>query len=291
MNNDTEVSIKFKNSITNENKLKQYAETLTKIQSVLSGMNNGQIKQMEQSAKEIGNISNETDKIAKKMNLAFDYTVIRKFASSLSSVYQSLIRVTQKSSEFLESFNLFQVAFDGNYTSAERFMNKMTEMYGLDESWTIRTIGLFKQLANAMGLTADVGERLSTLLTQMSVDISSLYNLDVSQVPAILQSSLAGQTKPARRLGADITQTTLQQTLTGLGIDREVANLSYAEKRLLIVISLTKQLTQATGDWGRTLNLRQYIEIYIENFVNLCKKGVNIIIKIIFANDKDLQMI
>ena len=282
MNNSTEVSIKFKNTITNETKLKQYAETLSKIQSVLSGMNEGQIKQMEQSGTSLKNINNEADKIAKKMNLAFDYTIIKKFASSLSSAYQSLIRVTQKSSEFLESFNLFQVAFNGNYISAERFMNKMTEMYGLDESWTIKTIGLFKQLANAMGLTADVGERLSTLLTQMSIDISSLYNLDVDKVPAILQSALAGQTKPARRLGADITQSTLQQTLGGLGIDREVVNLSYAEKRLLIVISLTKQLTQVTGDWGRTLESpANQMRILSEQFNRFSREVGNVFLPIL----------
>ena len=282
MNNDTEVSIKFKNTVTGENKLKNYAEILSKIQSVLSGMNEGQIKQIEQSGNSLKNVSNETDKIAKKMNLAFDYTVIRKFASSLTSAYQSLIRVTQKSSEFLESFNLFQVAFNGNYTSAERFMNKMTEMYGLDESWAIRTIGLFKQLANAMGLTADVGDRLSTLLTQMSVDISSLYNLDVDKVPQILQSALAGQTKPARRLGADITQATLQQTLGGLGIDREVVNLSYAEKRLLIVISLTKQLTQVTGDWGRTLESpANQMRILSEQFNRFSREVGNVFLPIL----------
>lgn len=282
MNNDTEVSIKFKNSVTGENKLKAYAETLSKIQSVLSGMNEGRIKQIEQSGNALKSVNNETDKIAKKMNLAFDYTVVRKFASSLTSAYQSLIRVTQKSSEFLESFNLFQVAFNGNYISAEKFMNKMTEMYGLDESWAIRTIGLFKQLANAMGLTADVGDRLSTLLTQMSVDISSLYNLDVDKVPQILQSALAGQTKPARRLGADITQATLQQTLGGLGIDREVANLSYAEKRLLIVISLTKQLTQVTGDWGRTLESpANQMRILSEQFNRFSREVGNVFLPIL----------
>ena len=282
MNNDTEVSIKFKNSVTGENKLKAYAETLSKIQSVLSGMNEGRIKQIEQSGNALKSVNNETDKIAKKMNLAFDYTVVRKFASSLTSAYQSLIKVTQKSSEFLESFNLFQVAFNGNYISAERFMNKMTEMYGLDESWAIRTIGLFKQLANAMGLTADVGDRLSKLLTQMSVDISSLYNLDVDQVPSILQSALAGQTKPARRLGADITQTTLQQTLGDLGIDKEVVNLSYAEKRLLIVISLTRQLTQATGDWGRTLESpANQMRILSEQFNRFSREVGNVFLPIL----------
>ena len=282
MNNDTEVSIKFRNSITGEAKLKQYAETLTKIQNVLSSMEQGKIKQMEQSASKMGNINNEADKMAKKVNVAFNYSAIRLFANSLSRVYSSLIRVTQKSSEFLESFNLFQVAFDGNYKEAEKFINKMSEMYGLDEAWVMKTTSLFKQLANAMGMGVETGDKLSKLLTQMSVDISSLYNLDVDQVPQILQSALAGQTKPARRLGADITQTTLQTTLDSLGIDRSVVNLSYAEKRLLIVISLTQQLSRATNDWGRTLESpANQMRILNEQFSRLTREVGNVFLPIL----------
>ena len=158
----------------------------------------------------------------------------------------------------------------------------MSEMYGLDEAWVMKTTSLFKQLANAMGMSAETGERLSKLLTQMSVDISSLYNLDVSQVPQILQSALAGQTKPARRLGADITQTTLQTTLDSLGIDRKVVNLSYVEKRLLIVISLTQQLSRATDDWGRTLESpANQMRILNEQFSRLSRETGNVFLPIL----------
>ena len=61
------------------------------------------------------------------------------------------------------------------------------------------------------------------------------------------------QTKPARRLGSDITQSTLQTTLDQAGIDKQIANLSYAEKRLVIITSLLNQVKEATGDWGKTI--------------------------------------
>lgn len=62
------------------------------------------------------------------------------------------------------------------------------------------------------------------------------------------------QTKPIRGLtGGDITQATLQTTLDQLNIDKKIADLSYAEKRLIIIISLTKQLNASIGDMGRTI--------------------------------------
>ena len=38
-----------------------------------------------------------------------------------------------------------------------------------------------------------------------------------------------------------------------MGIERAVSQLSFAEKRLLIIVSLTQQLNQATNDFGKTI--------------------------------------
>lgn len=62
------------------------------------------------------------------------------------------------------------------------------------------------------------------------------------------------QTKPIRGLaGADITETTLQVTLDTYGIDATVRELSYVEKRLLIVTSLMNQLKESQNDYGKTI--------------------------------------
>lgn len=254
MDNQTEVSIKFKNYVDGEKKLERYAETLAKIQSVTKGIDNGTIKSLEDASKNTQNIANEVKELNKTTKTAFTYSQIREFSRALQRTFKEMSRLTTKSADYLENVNLFRVAFDGNYESAEKFINKMSEMYGLDESWLTRTVGIFKQLSNAMNLSAEQGTKLSTLLTQMSIDISSLYNIDVEKASTTLQSALAGQTKPIRgATGGDITQATLQQTLGELGIDRYIADLSYAEKRLLIIISLTRQLSQATNDFGKTI--------------------------------------
>ena len=284
---DNEVSIKFKNSVTGENKLERYKKTLTEINSVLSGLNTGVVKELESSASKTNNISNDVKDIAKKTNLAFNYTTVRAFTRGLQRLTQSLGSFINKSSTYYENLNLLQVAFNGNTKEADKFVNKLSEMYGLDESWGYRTVGIFKQLSNAMGLTAKMGDKVSRTLTQFAIDTSSLYNIDTNDAVSILTSSLAGQTKPARRLGADITQSTLQTTLDQAGIDKKIADLSYAEKRLVIITSLLYQVQEATNDWGKTINCGIILKNIIENFVNLCKKGVNIL-KNIFANDKSL---
>jgi hypothetical protein len=192
MNNQTDVSIKFKNSVTGQKKLQEYAQTLSIIRSALSGIDQGKAKNIESSGKSISNIKEDTGTLSKITKLAFNYSTVREFARELKRTFQELSRLSMKSSEYLENINLFQVAFDNNYLQADRFINKLTEMYGLDESWLTKTVGIFKQLSNAMELSTEQGTKLSTLLTQMSIDISSLYNIDVDRASSTLQSALAG---------------------------------------------------------------------------------------------------
>lgn len=189
---DNEVSIKFKNSITGEKKLEKYKETLTHINSVLNGLNTGVAKELESSASKTSNISNDVKDIAKKTNLAFNYTTVRTFSRALKNVTQNIGSYINKSATYLENMNLLDVAYNNNTESAQRFVNKLSEMYGLDESWGYRTVGIFKQLANAMGITAEMGDKLSETMTQFAIDVSSLYNIETNDAVSILTSALAG---------------------------------------------------------------------------------------------------
>lgn len=264
MNNQTDIGIKFTNKVTNERKIEKYREELAKIYALLKAMDKGKMlaiqnttnattEALKEQNKLMQTNGSESQKMARNFNLAFNYTAIRTFTRVLRNVVSTMGNMTKQSASFVENMNLLDVAFNNNTTEAEKFVNKLSEMYGLDESWGYRTVGIFKQLANAMGVSAEAGTKLSQILTQLSIDTSSLYNIDTNQAVSIFSSALAGQTKPARRLGADITQPTLQKTLDTAGIKEYVANLTYAEKRLVIVASLLQQLTQANNDWGRTI--------------------------------------
>ena len=282
MNNDTEVSIRFRNSVTGEKKLKEYADTLKTIRSVVSGIDKGMIKEVEQTAQKTSDIAKDLKSIESKTTTAFNYSAIRTFGRMLANVTRQMSKAISMSASYLENMNLLDVAFNNNTKEADKFVSRLTEMYGLDESWGYRTVGIFKQLANAMGVSAEAGDKLSTILTQLSIDTASLYNIDTSDAVSIFSSALAGQTKPARRLGADITQSTLQKTLNNAGIERYIANLGYAEKRLLIVTSLLQQLQQANNDWGRTIeSVANQTRILHEQWNRLTRAIGNVFLPII----------
>lgn len=250
MDNQTSVSIKFSNSVTGEKKLEKYAQTLQQINSVLNAIDTGKAKQIETQTK---STTNETQKMGKVLNTAFSIGKFTAITKAFQNMVTTIMKFNKKNAEYVENWNLLEVAFSKNTTEAEKFVNSLTEMYGLDESWGYRTVGMFKQLANAMNLTGEIGTDLSKTLTQLSIDLSSLYNVDIDDAVSKLQSALAGQTKPIRFFGADITQNTLQLTLETHGIDKAITDLSYAEKRLVIVASILEQTEEAQGDWARTI--------------------------------------
>lgn len=219
-----------------------------------------ELKKLKSETKITLNIADKIPNVIKGIQNGIkliNFTHVYYWMKRIGDLVYDLVKVY---SEYQENINLATVAF-GKLNDELRattelypFVAEMTEAFGLNESELIRSVGLFKQMANAMKLTHEQGDLLAKGLTKMAYDISSLYNISFERAMSALQSSLVGQTKPIRgATGADITENTLRITLQELNIGKEIRELSYVEKRLIMVISLTKQLTNAQGDLAKTI--------------------------------------
>lgn len=81
--------------------------------------------------------------------------------------------------------------------------------------------------------------------------------------------------------------TSLQPILDSLGIDKQVKEMSQAEKEILRYIATLKQAKIAMGDLANTINKSvAHIRNYMMNkLVNLYKKGVKIV-----KNDSEMRV-
>lgn len=158
-----------------------------------------------------------------------------------------------QASEFVENFNLFNVSMRGSTEEAMKYQNKLNNSMKVNMSESMRYQGFFKNLANSLGITNDASTLLSENLTNLTYDLSSLYNVDFQTMYSKLQSGIVGQTKPLRSVGIDVTQQTLQPLLYEMGINKYVTELTQAEKVLLRYISIIKQSESAHGDFARTI--------------------------------------
>lgn len=178
-------------------KIASLQETIKKLKEEIKGLN-----QSKTLINKIGlafqNLGKSFNNIAKSLRFANLTYILHMFKRMGERVYD-LIKAY---AGYQENINLATVAY-GKLNDELRattelypFVEKMTSAFGLNESELIRSVGLFKQMANAMRLTAEQGDLLSEGLTKMAYDISSLYNISFDRAMSALQSSLVGKKLP-----------------------------------------------------------------------------------------------
>lgn len=158
------------------------------------------------------------------------------------------------SNEYVENLNLFTVTMGEGADEALRFANNVNELMGIDVSQWIQNQGIFKQMASGFGMMEQKATLLSKNLTQLGYDISSYYNISVEDAMQKLQSAMAGEQEPLRRLGYALDEATLKQVALNHGITQSVTDMSQAQKAQLRYIAIMEQSTNAMGDMARTID-------------------------------------
>lgn len=109
-------------------------------------------------------------------------------------------------------------------------------------------------VTNSVGQTGEVSLAAASTFTKLGADMSSLFNIDYSQVMNNLQSGLIGQSRALYRYGLDITNATLQTYAYELGLSKAVSEMTQAEKMQLRMIAILDQSKVAWGDLANTIN-------------------------------------
>lgn len=183
-----------------------------------------------------------------------------RYALGFGSLYQTMMTLTNAfksgltaASDFVEAYNLFNVSMEGNTESALQYQYKLNQAFKVNMTETLRYQGFFMNLGNALGITNDAAVLMSENLTNLTLDLASLFNVPFDLAYSKLSSGMVGQTKPLRYFGVDVTQQTLQPMLYEMGINKSILELTQAEKVLLRYLAILKQTSNAQGDFARTL--------------------------------------
>lgn len=189
-------------------------------------------------------------------------TGISSTAAKLGVYYLAFQRIAnvvsgwlKSANDYIENVNLFQVSMGEFYDEAFAYAQLVGDRLGIDPSEWMRNQGVFMSMANGFGLAREQAYALSEGLTELSYDLSSLYNEDVEQSALRLQSALSGEIEPIRRLGISISQATLQEYALTHGIEESVTAMTEQEKALLRSLVLMEGAARvgAIGDFAKTL--------------------------------------
>lgn len=181
-------------------------------------------------------------------------TVLGAFESIVGvGVGVSLAEAVKQSIDYSENLNLLQVALKGSADAGMQFVSTLQEIYGLDPTNILSSVGYFYQMSDAVGTSTKAAETMSMGLTKAAADISSLFNVDIETVQSNLASGMQGMSRAVRKYGMDIRAVTLKQTAMSLGIQGSTATMNEATLQGLRYVTMMRQAQNAMNDFGNTI--------------------------------------
>lgn len=175
---------------------------------------------------------------------------------SIATIKKVWLKATdslESANEYIEALNLFYVSMGSYADKAQDYANLVGDSYGVDPAEFMKMQATFMDVSKSFGTASGTAYTMSKALTQLTYDISSLYNLKVDESLNKVRSALVGEIEPIRALGKDLSVANLKLLATELGITANVDAMNQSEKAMLRTISLLRQSNSAMGDMARTL--------------------------------------
>lgn len=175
---------------------------------------------------------------------------------SIATIKKVWLKATdslESANEYIEALNLFYVSMGSYAEKAQDYANLVGDSYGVDPAEFMKMQATFMDVSKSFGTASGTAYTMSKALTQLTYDISSLYNLKIDEALNKTRSALVGEIEPIRALGKDLSVANLKLLATELGVTANVDAMNQSEKAMLRTISLLRQSTSAMGDMARTL--------------------------------------
>ena len=276
-NLDIDQSKVYDKSKTEVNNYKNYVENLDKSTKNYNRTLNKNTQVIKNNYKQMG-----------KMFKTPSSGTLKLFGSiyATNKAVKYLSEAFDESASWVENLNVMEVAFRGTKKSADGLEDVMVDLskdaynftkavssgLGLDANQMLQYVSLFQQMASAMGQTTETAYQMSTALTLIGTDVASLYNKDVGVTMEALRSAIAGQVKPVRQFGFDITSYSIDGLIEEMGILEGYTSrmMTQSQKQLARTILLIQQSKNAWGDLGKTINTYSNQQKILEaQFTNL----------------------
>ena len=173
--------------------------------------------------------------------------------AGFAALRNGFMRVIEPTNQYVEDMNLFAASMGAATQEATEFAQKCQDLMGIDMGQFARNQGIFQTLITGMGETSEKANVMSRNLTQLGYDIASFYNINTEEAMLKIQSGIAGELEPLRRLGWDLSDARMNLELTKMGIDATTQEMTQAEKVALRYYLIMHQVTITHGDMARTI--------------------------------------
>lgn len=123
---------------------------------------------------------------------------------------------------------------------------------GMSQQRALDAVSTFGAMGDSAGMNTKTNLKWSQSLVQLGSDWSSFYNLNPVDSLNAIQSAVAGQYEPLRRMGIVINQASLEQKALQMGLMEEGGVLSDAARYQALYALMVEKSSAAQGDFART---------------------------------------
>lgn len=155
-------------------------------------------------------------------------------------------------SDLEETKNKVNVVFANMAEDVTAWSRTSDTAMGLSQQRALDAVSTFGAMGQSAGLNANENLKWSQSLVQLGSDWSSFYNLKPADSLNAIQSAVAGQYEPLRRMGIVINQASLEQKALQMGLMQEGGALSDAARYQALYALMVEKSSAAQGDFART---------------------------------------
>lgn len=173
----------------------------------------------------------------------------------------------ETASAIQESANVIDVVFGDD--DVTQWAESMGKSFNLATDEAMKFASTFGAVMTPTGLGTDTIEEMSITLTQLSGDLSSLWNTSTEQAFNALRSGLTGEMEPLKQFGVVMSEANLNAYALAQGIDKTTKEMTESEKAVLRYNYILENTAIAQGDVARSsdsfANTQRALELAVKD--------------------------
>lgn len=230
--------------------MKPLADEMNKIAAGFQSLPK-QMRDFLSESEKVGRGTNKTARAFGGLNLRLGLSLV-----ALRQLYHKMGEWVQESNSYVENLNLFRVTMRDTSDEALVFAERVHDAFGIDPSEWMRFQAVFQNMLTGFGVMNDTASVMSRNLTQLGYDLATIFNVDYSVAMRKLESAIAGQPRPMREWGFDMSESTLKLVALNNGIQQNVETMTQYEKSQLRYIQLmqTAEKQGILGNFAREIH-------------------------------------
>lgn len=240
-------------------KMQEVADAMEPLADEMQKVANG----FDAFPKKIQDLIKENDNLGKsnkKTSVSFMdiWAGMKTTYRTISNLITKMMSLTDGSMEYVETINLVNVSMGEYADEAKRYADEVELAMGIDPKEWLTGHSVLMSLVSGFGVASDRAYTMSKNLNQLTYDLWSLkgeamgFNIEESMQK--IRSGIAGELEPLRAVGYDLSQARLELEAYNLGIEKNISDMTQAEKAELRYMAIMNQSKGVIQDMSRTLD-------------------------------------